>query len=81
MQDTQGKLRHAGSYKTQFFSFCQDNDSVLNTDAGREKLREVGIGTPLQVGEWLVEVFKKDFDQDQLANQLEPFIHRNVTSI
>ena len=80
MQDTQDKLRQTASYQTQFFSFCQDNDSVLNTDEGREKLREVGIGTPLQVGEWLVEVFKKDFDQDQLANQLEPFIHRNVTS-
>ena len=77
-QEIQGKLHRVGSHQIRFFSFCQDNDSVLNTDPGREKLKEVGIGTPVQVGEWLVKVFRKDFDQDELANQLEPFMYRNV---
>ena len=70
-QEIHGKLHRVGSHQIRFFSFCQDNDSVLNTDSGREKLKEVGIGTPLQVGEWLVKVFRKDFDQDELANKLE----------
>ena len=78
-QEIQGKLHRVGSHQIQFFSFCQDNDSVLNTDSGREKLKEVGIGTPQQVGEWLVKIFRKDFDQDELVlNKLELFMHRNV---
>ena len=43
---------------------------------GKEKLREVGIGTSLDVGEWLVEVFRKRFDQEELADSLEAFIHQ-----
>ena len=77
LQITQDKLRSTGSHQTQFFSFSQDKDSVLNSDLGRKKLREVGIGTPLQVGEWLVKVFREDFKLDELADQLEVFIHKN----
>ena len=61
-----------------FFSFCQDKDSVLNTDEGRKKLRAVGIESPLQVGEWLVKVFREDFDQDELAEHLEVFMNKNT---
>ena len=71
----QGKLLSARSQKVQFFSFNQDNDSVLNSEEGRQRLRDVGIGTPLEVGEWLVEVFRKDFGEERLADQLESFIH------
>ena len=78
-QAIQGKLQSVRSHKVQFFSFCQDNDSVLNSEEGRQKLRDVGIGTPLEVGEWLVEVFRKDFGQDQLADQLDGFIHTPYT--
>ena len=62
-----------------FYSFAQDNDSVLNTEEGREKLKDVGIGSPLQVGEWLTEVFRRDFDNERLANQLEPFMLKNAS--
>ena len=75
MQVTKEKLRSTGSHEVKFFSFCQDKDSVLNSDEGRKKLRAVGIESPLQVGEWLVKVFREDFDQDELANQLEVYIH------
>ena len=75
---TEAKLRPTGSHKVSFFSFDQDNDSILNTEDGREKLRDVGIGSPLQVGEWLVEVFKRDFDNEKLADQLEPFMYKNA---
>lgn len=59
-----------------FFSFSQDRDSVLNCEEGRHRLREVGIGIPLEVGEWLVDVFRKDFGQDDLADRLDGFIHK-----
>ena len=71
----QGKLLSARSQEVQFFSFNQDNDSVLNSEEGRQRLRDVGIGTPLEVGEWLVEVFRKDFREERLADQLDSFIH------
>ena len=57
-----------------FFSFNQDKDSVLNCDKGRQKLRNVGIGTPLEVGDWLVDTFKRKFGQDDLATRLNSFI-------
>ena len=60
-----------------FFSFSQDRDSVLNCEEGRRRLRKVGIGTPLEVGEWLVDVFRKHFGQDNLADQLDSFIHKH----
>lgn len=59
-----------------FFSFSQDRDSVLNCEEGRRRLREVGIGIPLEVGEWLVDVFQKRFGQDDLADRLHGFIHK-----
>ena len=58
-----------------FFSFSQDRDSVLNCEEGRHRLREVGIGTPLEVGDWLVDAFRKRFGQDDLADRLHSFIH------
>ena len=75
LQVIQDKLQSARSHKVQFFSFNQDNDSALNSEEGRQRLRDVGIGTPLEVGEWLVEVFRKDFGEERLADQLDSFIH------
>ena len=59
-----------------FFSFSQDRDSVLNCKDGRCRLREVGIGTPREVGEWLMDVFQKHFGQEDLADRLHSFIHK-----
>jgi len=61
-----------------FFSFSQDRDSVLNREDGRRRMKEVGIGTPLEVGEWLVDVFRKRFDQDDLADRLHGVIHKTL---
>ena len=41
-------------------------------------MRAVGIDTPLQVGEWLVKVFREDFQQNDLASELEVFIGGNI---
>lgn len=60
----------------QFFCFDTEWKSIFRTKEGKKKLREVGIGTSLDVGEWLVEVFRKRFDQEELADSLETFIHQ-----
>jgi len=39
-------------------------------------MREVGIVTPLEVGKWLVDVFRKRFSQEDLADRLHDFIHK-----
>ena len=70
------KLDPPSSHTVRFFSFNQDWGSILNSEEGREKLREVGIGTVADVGEWLVGVFRDRFDQEDLAHRLESFIHK-----
>ena len=49
---------------------------MLNCKDGRCRLREVGIGTPREVGEWLMDVFQKRFGQEDLADRLHSFIHK-----
>ena len=51
---------------------------MLNCEDGRQRMREVGIGTPLEVGEWLVDVFRNRFDQDDLADRLHDVIHKTL---
>ena len=58
-----------------FCSFKQDIDSLLNCEEGRQTLRDVGIKTPPEVGDWLVETLKETFGQDELANQLHQVLH------
>ena len=60
-----------------FFSFNQDKDSVLNSDKGRQRLRDVGIGMPLDVGEWLVKLFRNVLEQADVADQLHSFTHKH----
>ena len=69
------KLDLPTSHQIQFCSFSQDNDSVLNCDEGRQRLRDVGISTPLEVGDWLVDTFRWRFGQDELADRLRDFVH------
>ena len=78
MQAIQEKLNSSPSRMIKFFSFSQDRDSVLNCEDGRHRMKEVGIGTPLEVGEWLVDVFRKHFGQDDLADRLHDVIHKTL---
>ena len=48
---------------------CQDKDSVLNTPEGRKILHDVGIQTPLDVGDWLIDVYRNHLDQEELAER------------
>ena len=74
----QEKLKLPSSHQIKFCSFSQDNDSVLNNEPGRQKLRDVGIETPSGVGDWLVEIFRKRFVQEELADRLSEFLHSGV---
>ena len=46
----QCKFKSVHFHKVQFFSFSQDNDSVLNSEEGRQRLKNVGIDTPRRWG-------------------------------
>ena len=54
-----------------FCSFKQDADSILNNEKGRKKLREVGIKTPTDVGNWVAETFRKNFKQRDVSAKLK----------
>lgn len=73
------QLGRVPSHKVQFFSFAQDRDSILNSTEGRSKLCEAGIGTPLDVGDWLTQIFESKLDQDELAMKLRAHVHRGET--
>lgn len=70
------KLGSSPSRVVKFFSFSQSRASVLNTPSGRQTLRSVGICDPVDVGDWLVETFRKHLDQEQLASNLYTYIHK-----
>ena len=70
------KLGSVPSRTVRFFSFSQDKDSVLNDKDGRQTLKDVGIGTLLEVGDWLVDVFRNRFGQEELADGLHQFVHK-----
>ena len=49
---------------------------MLNSPEGRQRLGEVGINCSRDVGDWMVDVFKNELDQNELAERLDTFIHR-----
>ena len=63
------KLELSPKCTIQYYSFCQDKDSTLNTDEGRKILRDVGIGSSQDVGDWLVRVLREHMDQQELSER------------
>lgn len=61
-----------------FCSFRQEDDSVLNCTEGRKKLKEVGIKSPMDVGDWVAKTFKKDFKQRDVAEKLKDFMSSSL---
>ena len=59
------------------FSF--DNDSNLNTDEWKKKLRAVGLNDELDVGRWIAEKLQDD-DQNIVAENVIKFIEEKETS-
>ena len=59
--------------KIYFCSYNQDLHSVLNCDEDRLGMKDMGICTHQEVGDWLVETFRK-LGQDDKAQRLEKFL-------
>ena len=49
---------------------------MLNSPEGRKRLGEVGVSSLCDVGDWMVDVFRNELDQNELAERLDTFIHR-----
>lgn len=71
------QLGNIPSRKVRFYSFSQDRDSTLNSEDGRRRLQEAGIGIPQDVGDWLAQIFEEQLDQDELAEKLRTLVHRS----
>ncbi len=64
--------------RTTFFSsFCQDADSFLDCEKGRERLSKLGISLQSDVGEWLIGILKHQLQQDDIAKTLDKFFSSN----
>ena len=59
--------------------FAFDNDSILNTEEGKEKLRKAGLSDELDVGRWIAEKFLDD-EQDEVSENLTRFIEKKEKS-
>ena len=67
----QPKSGHQRDFKLAVFSF--DNDSKLNTEEGKEKLRKAGLNDELDVGRWIAEKFL-DYEQNEISQNVIKFI-------
>jgi hypothetical protein len=53
------------------FSF--DNDSKLNTEEGKERLRKAGLNDELDVGRWIAAKLQ-NYEQDDVSQNVTKFI-------
>ena len=68
--------------------FAFDNDSNLNTDVKKEKLRQVGLKDELDVGRWIAEKLhddqndkdQNDKDQNDVSQNVIKFIEEKEES-
>jgi GTP-binding protein EngB required for normal cell division len=67
------KLNPSQSWKVDLFSFCQDTDSILNNVKGRQKLKDVGILSCDDVGEWIENELRTYMKEEELAERLKSF--------
>ena len=58
------------SRTVRFYCFHLSSRSTLTT----KELKQVEIGSPQDVGSWLVDTFKDKLDQHELAEKLKDFI-------
>ena len=60
-----------------FYSFCQDQDSKLNSDEGRNSLKAAGIYSPKDVGDWIESKLRSYLKLDDIASKLRQFLESN----
>ena len=59
--------------------FAFDNDSNLNCEEGKDKLRQAGLSDELDVGRWIVEKLE-DNKQSDLSQRVFSFIKKKEKS-
>ena len=57
-----------------FYSFCQDKDSSLNCDEGRQALSDVGILSCNDVGVWIEMELREYLKEEVIAERLKYFL-------
>ena len=57
------------------YSFSQDGDSFLDSKEGRETLRNVGIKSFVDVGEWIENELRNYMKQSVVADNLRKFLN------
>ena len=60
-----------------FCTFSQDKDSIFNNEKERERLRDVGISTPKDVGHWIARTFEHRLGNSTLASDIRCFLDQN----
>ena len=60
--------------------FAFDNDSKLNSDEGKEKLREVGLSDELYVGRWIAAKLEDQYESQDLSQNLLKYIQKKKSS-
>ena len=63
---------HQCDFKLAVFAF--DNDSTLNSDEGKAKLRKVGLSDELDVGRWIAEKLKVQYGLSDLSHNFLKYI-------
>jgi GTP-binding protein EngB required for normal cell division len=72
LEETRSKL-NLPKWKVELFSFCQNKDSTLNTDEGRQILKDVGVFSCDYVGEWIENELSTYMKETDLAERLHKF--------
>lgn len=62
------------NWQVGFYSFCQDKDSSLNCEEGRQTLSDVGILSCNDVGVWLEKELRDHLKEEGIAERLKFFL-------
>ena len=73
MQAKEEEIGLHPSLSTDFYCLHLPVDSAAMFD--RHQLKEVGIGSPWDVGRKLVEIFESKIKQSDIAAELKSFLH------
>ncbi|XP_019853136.1 PREDICTED: uncharacterized protein LOC109582702 [Amphimedon queenslandica] len=68
------KLDPLPNWEMGFYSFCQDKDSSLNCDQGRQALSDVGILSCNDVGVWIEKELREYLKEEGLAERWKYFL-------
>lgn len=74
IQKVREKLQPLPDWQVGFYSFCQDPDSSLNCEEGRQTLADVGILFCNDVGVWIEKELRDYMKEEVIAERLKRFL-------